>query len=252
MGCPVRGQHSRFAGDSSRTAPRAAGSRYRRQDTLSGCWDTAPGAARLRRGHRYTHSVTVSHLHVPSVGTARTPHQPEGDSPYPALGADASKRGTWCPGGHHRRVTGSARGPGRRWWRGDSSAPCRHSMRPAGARPTRHSGGRMMCPPPLNVPMPPPTPYLGHGAASPGAAGRHAAGGIVGTLRLSVGTGDSVVGCGEWGQGEGPPCLPPRPTHVPPPRVTPPVPGDTMQDLPSVLQWDPRGQQRWPPVQGTP
>ena len=39
------GTHSRSAGDSSRSAPRAAGSTWRRRDTRSCCRDTAPGAA---------------------------------------------------------------------------------------------------------------------------------------------------------------------------------------------------------------
>ena len=187
-------------------------------------------------------SVTAS----PRWGQRGTPHS-RGDGPYPAAGA--SRRGTRCPWGRHRRGTGSARGPGRRRWRGDSSAPCRHSTRPAGTR-TRSSP---RCPrdvPPRNVPLCHP-PYLGHGAAAPGAAGRHAASGIVGTLGLSVGTGDGTRGCGERGRGEGPP-PPPRPTRVPPPRRDTPVPGDTTQDSPSAPQWDPRGQQRWPPAQGTP
>lgn len=41
------GTHSRSAGDSSRTAPRAAGSRWHRPGTPSGHQGTSPGAAGL-------------------------------------------------------------------------------------------------------------------------------------------------------------------------------------------------------------
>lgn len=197
--------------------------------------------------------MSPPHFCIPSMGTARAPYHPEGDTPYLVPEADASRQGRRCPGGCHRHqwVTGSARGPGRRWWCGDSSAPCRHSMRPAGTGPTRHSCGFMMSPPNVPVSSPPPPPYLGHGAAPPGAIRCHAAGGIIGTLGLSVGTRDSTRGCGEWEWGEGPP-YPLSSPHQAHPRAAPPIPRDVMQELPSALQRDPRGQQWRPPAQGTP
>lgn len=97
----------------------------------------------------------------------------------------------------------------------------------------------------------PSPPYLGHGAAPPGAIRCHAAGGIIGTLGLSVGTRDSTRGCGEWEWGEGPP-YPLSSPHQAHPRAAPPIPRDVMQELPSALQRDPRGQQWRPPAQGTP
>lgn len=104
------------------------------------------------------------------------------DVPYPVPATGSSRRGTLCSRGCHRGARGSARGPGHRWCHGDSSAPCPRSTMPAGARPGHHGG---CCGP---VPPPCPAPYLRHGAAPPGAVGRHAAGGIAGTLGRPVGT----------------------------------------------------------------
>lgn len=48
------------------------------------------------------------------------------------------------------------------------------------------------------------------------------------------------------------PCVHPVPSRpTPAPHQCPLVPRSVTQDSPSALQWDPRGQQRWPPAQGT-
>lgn len=62
------------------------------------------------------------------------------DVPYPVPATGSSRRGTLCSRGCHRGARRSARGPGHRWWHGDSSAPCPRSTMPAGTRPGHHGG----------------------------------------------------------------------------------------------------------------
>lgn len=188
----------------------------------SGRQGTAPRATRLQRTHTNGDTVSPPHFCIPSMGTARAPYHPEGDTPYLVPEADASRQGRRCPGGCHRHqwVTGSARGPGRRWWCGDSSAPCRHSMRPAGTGPTRHSCGFMMSPP--NVPVsssPPPRTWgMGQHPQVPFVVMQQVASSGHSDCPSGQGTARGAAESGNGVRDLHIPCLPPtRPTHVRPP-----------------------------------
>lgn len=105
-GCPWRGCHSRSAGDSSRTAPRAGGSRSTRQDTPSGGRGTAPGAVSLPRRHPRCHRVP-SVGDTPAAGGAGG----TGGGAQPLPGTEGwrfqagkgLRRGPWSPVGDRQR-----------------------------------------------------------------------------------------------------------------------------------------------------
>lgn len=153
-----------------------------------------------------------------------------------------------CSGGRqcHQWETHSARGSGRRWSHGDSSAPCQHSRRPVGARRARHSSGHARPRPQCSRVPTSHTWGMGQHPQAPLLVTQHVASSGHSDWPSGQGT---ARGAAETGETSPRPFCPSRPT--PAPYQCPLVPRSVTQDSPSALQRDPRGQQWWPPAQGT-